>query len=420
MTDKENITTAENTDIGNIRLTDRLSRFLLFRVLEKITVGCLTFSEGEEKHTFGNINSELQAHIRVYDYRTYASIAYKGSIGAGESYFKGMWDSENLTNVIRIFAVNMKVLDKMDDYLAIFTKPFYRLGAKSRKNTVNTAKQNIMMHYDLGNDMYETFLDESMMYSSGFYASPNHSLAEAQTEKLEKICQALGLQSEDHVVEIGSGWGGFAIHAAKNYGCRVTTTTISDAQFEYASKRIKAMGLEDRITILNKDYRLLEGHYDKLVSIEMIEAVGLEFYHQYFNKCSSLLKPNGKMLIQAITIADQRFERYRRSTDFIQKYIFPGGELPSLEYITRKVCSSSNMVIRKIDDFGTHYAQTLRDWRHRFLANKPKLIAKAFDDQFIRLWEFYLCYCEAAFMERTTSVVHVVMDKYQFTENPVS
>jgi cyclopropane-fatty-acyl-phospholipid synthase len=254
------------------------------------------------------------------------------------------------------------------------------------------------------------------MYSSAIYSDEDATLDQAQTLKLKTICDKLNLTADDHLIEIGTGWGGLAIYAATHYGCKVTTTTISDAQFEYAQARVDSLALNEKVTLLKKDYRLLEGQYDKLVSIEMIEAVGHKFMGEFFNKCNSLLKPNGKLLIQAITIADQRYDDYRKNTDFIQKYIFPGGCLPSVAVIREHIATSTDMMIDNISDIGLHYARTLNDWRVNFDKNWADISQFGFDEQFKRLWHYYFAYCEGAFIERVISTHHIVARKPEYKD----
>ncbi|MEP2617567.1 MAG: cyclopropane-fatty-acyl-phospholipid synthase family protein, partial [Marinomonas sp.] len=290
-----------------------------------------------------------------------------------------------------------------------------RIGAKivhrMNANTKKGSKDNISAHYDLGNDFFFLFLDPTMMYSSAIYPQQEASLEEAAVHKLDRICQKLQLTEADHLLEIGTGWGGMAIHAAKHYGCKVTTTTISKEQYEFAKERVEAEGLQDKITLLLKDYRDLEGQYDKLVSIEMIEAVGHEYYDSYFSKCSELLKPHGVMVIQAITIADQRYDYARRSVDFIQRYIFPGGCLPSNQVIAHKIASKTDMQIVGLEDITEHYAKTLADWRTRFHEARHHVLDMGFDDVFCRMWDFYLAYCEGGFKERAISTGQFVFAK---------
>ena len=279
------------------------------------------------------------------------------------------------------------------------------------KNTTAGSKRNILAHYDLGNELYTRFLDKEMMYSSAIYPTNTATLAEAQQHKLQTICEKLELTEHDHLLEIGTGWGGLAIYAAQNYGCHVTTTTISDAQHQYAYDRIKALGLTNKINLLKKDYRELTGTYDKVVSIEMIEAVGFQFLPSFFKQCNSRLKSGGKLLLQSITIADQRFSHYKNNVDFIQRYIFPGGFLPSITELNKHLTKHTDLVTEHIEDIGLDYARTLADWRSNFLAAWPELVQLGYDDQFKRLWLYYLGYCEGAFLERSTSTIQLVARK---------
>ncbi len=380
---------------------------LLFNMLEKLEYGQLTIQEKGKIRTFGN-DSSLRAHVTINDSRAYRKIVFGGSIGAGEAYIDKLWDVDNLTALVRIMVLNMSLLDRMERGLAWLNRPVDLIKHLLNSNNKKGAKRNILAHYDLGNDMYSAFLDPTMMYSSAIYPSKESNLVDAQRNKLDVICKKLGLKPTDTVVEIGSGWGGFAIHAAQNYGCHVTTTTISDAQYAEANKRIAALGLTNKITLMQKDYRELTGKFDKLVSIEMIEAVGHKYIPEFFKQCEHLLKPDGKMLIQAITIADQKYVQYARSVDFIQRYIFPGGCVPSNARMLQVISENTDMVVRQIDDFGFDYARTIKDWRNRFNNSYEYLLEKGYDETFKRLWEFYLCYCEGGFLERSISVVHVV------------
>ena len=331
-----------------------------------------------------------------------------GSIGGGEAYVDQLWKVDDLTALVRIMVLNMSLLDRMERGLAWLLRPLDLLRHALNSNSKTRSKRNILAHYDLGNDMYEAFLDPTMMYSSAIYPRAESSLEEASAFKLATICKKIDLQPTDHVIEIGTGWGGFAIYAARNYGCHVTTTTISEAQYEEAHRRVVQAGLSDKITLLRSDYRDLSGVYDKLVSIEMIEAVGHRFLPAFFKKCGELLKPDGKMLLQAITITDQKYKQYAGTVDFIQRYIFPGGCLPSNTRMLQLISEKTDMVVRQIDDFGFDYARTLKDWRNRFNDSFGSLRNKGYDETFKRLWEYYLCYCEGGFLERSISVVHVV------------
>lgn len=385
----------------------KLARRVIFTILGKLHFGQIVLYEGDESFIFGS-DSSLQARVTVHSPRFYPKVLFSGSIGAGEAYIDQLWDVDDLTKLVRIMILNMELLDKIDSGFSWLLLPFKKLAHSLRSNTRKGAKENIIAHYDLGNELYRSFLDPSMMYSSAIFPEKSSDLDEAAAHKLDVICKKLNLKESDQVIEIGTGWGGFAIHAAKNYGCHVTTTTISDAQYEEARKRIQAAGLSDKITLIQQDYRDLTGKYDKLVSIEMIEAVGARYLSDFFQKCGQLVRKNGVMLIQAITIRDQKFNQYARSVDFIQRHIFPGGCLPSNRKMIDFICDRTDMVVRSIEDYGSHYARTLREWRKRFITNFHTLHEHGFDERFRRLWEFYLCYCEGGFLEKSISVVQLV------------
>jgi len=391
---------------------DRLARRIVRARLESLREGQIVISENGQHEAFGKLTAEmpLTAQITIKDPRFYSEIAFGGVIGSGEAFIHDYWSCDELTALVRILVRNRDMLSNMDSGAALITRPLQKLFHWLNRNTRSGSRQNIAAHYDLGNDFYQLWLDETMMYSSGIYERADMTLVEASTAKLDRICRRLKLTADDHVVEIGTGWGGFAIHAAKNYGCRVTTTTISEEQHAYARDAIAAAGLEDLITLLLNDYRDLEGQYDKLVSIEMIEAVGWQFHDTFFKKCSSLLKPDGQMLLQAITIADQHYERYKKSVDFIRRYIFPGGCLTSVTDMSATLIDVSDMRIAQLEDFGPHYATTLRDWRDGFEDNLHAVRKLGYSEEFIRMWMFYLCYCEGAFLERAIGVVqmHVI------------
>lgn len=392
---------------------DKRCRAIVHRVFEKITDGQLEIIEGS-KHLFfpeNNSDTNLQGKINIHDMSLYRDFVKGGSIGVAEAFIDGKWSSPNLTNVIRIFAKAQQQTDSLEASQSWSNKIKNALSHWQNRNTQSGSKRNILAHYDLGNELYTRFLDPKMMYSSAIYPTQTASLEEAQSYKLHTICERLSLTSADHLLEIGTGWGGLAIYAAQHYGCKVTTTTISDAQHEYAQTRIKELGLNEQITLLKKDYRDLTGSFDKVVSVEMIEAVGYEFLPSFFKQCNDRLKPGGKLLIQSITIADQRFEYYKNNVDFIQKYIFPGGFLPSVNVLSDHITKHSNMVVERLDDIGLDYAKTLNDWRQNFLASWSELTTLGYDETFKRLWLFYLAYCEGAFLERSTSTVHIVARK---------
>ncbi len=388
---------------------DRFARRLVLSRLRKLEIGHIVVSDSEEQVSFGAATADFPTTvaIRVLDPGFYADIAFGGSIGAGEAYINGRWACDDLSEMLRIMIRNREVLEQVDSGLSMLGKPLQKLFHALRKNTRKGSRKNIAAHYDLGNDFYRIWLDQSMMYSCAWFDTPGTSLEQAATAKLDRICRKLQLTATDSVLEIGTGWGGFAIHAASNYGCHVTTTTISEQQYEYAKKAISDAGLQDKITLLFKDYRDLEGCYDKLVSIEMIEAVGHEFHDTYFKKCRDLLKHDGQMLLQAITIADQRYEQYKTGVDFIKRYIFPGGCLTSVTDMTRTMTKHTDMRVVHLEDIGPHYATTLRHWHDRFFARIDEVRKLGYSAPFIRMWQFYLCYCESAFIERAIGNVQM-------------
>jgi cyclopropane-fatty-acyl-phospholipid synthase len=381
--------------------------------LQQLQYGHLRLIEGDEVYFFGKATAEtpVTASIQVHDARFYGEIAFGGSIGAGEAYMLGYWSSDNLTDVVRLMCLNQGVMDQLEGGYQWLTKPIMRILHWLNSNTTEGSRKNIAAHYDLGNSLFELFLDPSMMYSSAIFNDQTPSLQAASELKLKTICDKLDLQPGDHVLEIGTGWGGFAIYAARHYGCKVTTTTISQQQYQLAKQRVEAAGLRDHVTLLLEDYRHLQGQYDKLVSIEMIEAVGYQFYDTYFAKVSALLKPTGLALIQAITIADQRYESAKKSVDFIQRYIFPGSCIPSNTAMLNSITRVSDMRLYDLEDIGPHYATTLRMWRENFFANISQVRQLGYSEEFINMWEFYLCYCEGGFAERALGDVHLLLAK---------
>jgi cyclopropane-fatty-acyl-phospholipid synthase len=399
---------ATESSMTQASLSDSLARKILLRALAHLAEGHLTIVDGNQTSEFGNVNSNVHATMQVKHVNFYRQVVFGGSIGAGEAYIQGHWSSPDLTKVVQIFAKNLALLDNIERYFSWLSNGINRIKHVFNRNSEQGSKRNILAHYDLGNDMYKEFLDPEMMYSSALYPSDDSNLNEAQLHKLQTICERLDLSPGQTLLEVGTGWGALAIYAAKHYGVNVTTTTISDAQYEFAVERVKQLGLEDKITLLKQDYRLLTGEYDRIVSIEMIEAVGHEYLGGFFEKLQHLLKPEGRMLIQAITIADQRYDSYRKSVDFIQRYIFPGGCLPSVSEMTRHIAKKTDMVTWSIDDMGRDYARTLKHWHENFDAAYDKIKALNYGDDFIRMWKFYLSYCEGGFLERTTSTVHLV------------
>ena len=386
---------------------------LLFKVFNKLTLGSLQL-ELADGHTlyFGNGN-EVKAHIRVSSDAFFTKSVLYGDIGFAESYLDGDWHTENIYNIIHWFIINLdrnpaltgKGIKKYALNLFRIANSIYH---SARENTITGSKKNIAAHYDLGNDFYKLFLDKSMTYSSAIFNAPNQSLEDAQTEKYDRLCREIRLKADDHVLEIGSGWGGFAVHAAKKYGCRITTATISEEQFKYASELFKREGLTDLIDIHLQDYRLLEGRYDKIVSIEMLEAVGHRYLPVYFKKVDELLKPNGSIALQVITSQDKRYEEFRDDVDFIMKHIFPGSQTPSITAIQQAINKVSDLNLHDAKDIGLDYARTLRIWFDAFNQKLDEVRKLGMNDTFIRKWNYYLQYCEAAFRLRHVTVMQLV------------
>ena len=405
-------TTSADTPAKFIAI-DSIAKKILFKTFSKFTSGRMIVEDAGEVHSFGEDSStaEVTGHMFIHHSAAYREIAFGGSIGGGESYMYGHWSSSNLVDVIRVIAANVHAFNAMDKSRPITGRLFSKMLHLLNANTFKGSKKNIAAHYDLGNDFFELFLDPSMMYSSAMFSTDAQTLEQASFNKLDTICKKLNLTPEDHLVEIGTGWGGMAIHAAKHYGCQVTTTTISQQQYNYAKQAVEAAGLSDKVTLLLKDYRELDGKFTKLVSIEMIEAVGHRYYKKYFEKCSNLLAEGGQMLIQAITIADQRYQQAKHSVDFIQRYIFPGGCLPSNQVIADCTAKFTDMMIIDMEDIGIDYSKTLAEWRKRFNQQIDRVKQMGFNDIFVRMWEFYLCYCEGGFAERAISTNQIVFAK---------
>ncbi|CAD9194715.1 class I SAM-dependent methyltransferase [Acinetobacter bohemicus] len=381
---------------------------LVLRSLLKLRHGQIIFQGGWNGFVGDSI--ELSAVVRVHNKKLMELIFKNGVLGAAEGYIRGYWSTDHLVELIQILARNRDVLDKLNQNIIsqasqIFLKAWY----KTRKNSIDGSRKNIADHYDLSNDFFKLFLDPSLMYSSAVFKEPSMSLEQASNYKKELICQKLQLKPMDHLVEIGSGWGGFAIYAAQHYGCKVTTITISQAQYDEAVARVEAAGLAHRVDVQLKDYRLLEGKFDKLVSIEMIEAVGEPYLPTYFQQCRNLLKPNGLALIQAITIEDARYKKALNTVDYIKRYIFPGSFIPCISVLTQ-TASEQKLRLKHLEDIGQSYAQTLHLWRKNFLAAREQVLALGFDENFIRMWDFYLCYCEGGFKEGVISDVHMLFE----------
>ncbi|ATV42646.1 SAM-dependent methyltransferase [Pectobacterium brasiliense] len=388
------------------------ARKVVFLLLSRIEGGGLRLHEPEGNETlFGDRHAVLQGDITIHNHRAYRRILLGGSIAAGESYIDGDWSSSNLTLVLQLLAQNQALVDTLETRFGWLTGPFHRVIHWCRRNRPQQAQKNIAAHYDLGNHFYRSFLDSEMLYSSAWYQQPEMTLEDAQRAKLRRLCEQLALCETDHLLEIGTGWGGLAELAAREYGCHVTTTTLSQQQYDYAVERIQHAGLSHKVTVLLQDYRALTGQYDKLVSVEMIEAVGKAYLPTFFKRCQQLLRPQGRMVLQAITIADQRYSHYSRNVDFIQRYIFPGGFLPSITAMTTTMTRHTDFITRDLFDIGQDYARTLSEWRQRFYQQWHMLNAQGFDETFQRLWVFYLCYCEAGFRTRTISTVQLTAER---------
>lgn len=401
---------------------DGMAARALRRRLAGLVHGTLVLCDGASVEQYGKRTERcpLSVTLRVHDPRFYSEIAFGGSIGAGEAYMQGYWSADDLTALMRILLQNRDVLDGMERGLARLVAPLQKAMHWASRNTRGGSRRNIEMHYDLGNEFFQLFLDPTMMYSSAIFERADMTLEQASIAKLERICRKINLKPSDTVIEIGSGWGGFAIHAARHYGCHVTTTTISRQQYELARSRITAAGLTGQIELLLADYRDLTGQYDKLVSIEMIEAVGHQYYETYFRKCNDLLKPDGMMMLQAITIADQQYEAAKRSVDFIQRYIFPGSCIPSVTALCNAVARVTDLRAYHLEDIGPHYATTLRLWRKNCEDNVESIRKLGYPETFVRMWEFYLRYCEAGFTERVIGDVQMLLVKPQSRPDPIT
>jgi cyclopropane-fatty-acyl-phospholipid synthase len=385
---------------------------------DRVIWGELTVIDGEERFEFGS-DGVVRATVTVHDPAVYRTILLGGSLGAGEAFMKGHWTCDDLPALIRILVHNLEALDALEGgALRVGRLARSILARATRRNTRDGSRRNIRQHYDLSNEFFALFLDASMTYSSAVFDSESATLEEAQQTKLDRVCRKLELRPSDHLLEIGTGWGALAIHAATKYGCRVTTTTVSVEQHRLATERVRAAGQSDRVQVLLQDYRDIEGVYDKLVSIEMIEAVGHEFLDDYFRACSRCLAPEGVMLLQAITIADQHHEAHRTSLDFIKEYIFPGSSIPSVTAVLDSTTRATDLRLFHLEDITPHYARTLRVWRKRFLENLDAVRRLRFDESFLRMWEYYLAYCEGAFEERYLGSVQMLLTKPSARPSP--
>jgi cyclopropane-fatty-acyl-phospholipid synthase len=391
-----------------VSTADRVARGVLFGLLRRLRHGRLQVTDADGHHRFGAVDAPLSASLTVARPGLYRRMVTGGNLAAGEAWMDGDWDSEDLGDVCRIFILNDQILNGAVPGLLRLVRPATWLLHALRRNTRSGSRRNIAAHYDLGNDFYRLFLDEDMMYSSAIFPHADSSLEEAAQHKNERICRKLDLQMGMRVLEIGTGWGGFALHAAREHGCHVTTTTVSQQQFELASQRVSEAGLEHLVDVRLEDYRDLEGGFDRIVSIEMIEAVGHQYLPTYFQRCAELLRPEGRLLIQGITVPEWAWERHKRSVDFMKRYIFPGCSLVSVGAVSQSM-AGTDLRWENLEDIGPHYARTIRHWRERFLRNLPQVRRQGFDERFVRMWDFYLASCEAAFEERYTSVVQIML-----------
>ena len=395
-------------------MIERAARAALHGALRRVHAGRLALQEAwsGERFAFGPPDAALRAEITVRSPRFYPLVVRRRSVGLGEAYADGLWGVDDIVSAFRIGARSLRRADAARRRLTPFVRPAQRIARLPLLNTRRGAQRNIAAHYDLGNELFELFLDrEAMMYSCAYFEREDATLEQAQEAKLERICRGLELRPDDHLLEIGTGWGGLAVHAASRYGCRVTTTTISREQREYAQARVRAAGLERQVTVLGADYRDLEGRYDKLVSIEMIEAVGWEYFDVFFRRCSELLAPHGLFFLQAIGVDDRAYEAEKATRSFASELIFPGGCLPSLEVIQRCVARNTDMRTVWLEDISPSYALTLRHWRERFLDAEPDLERRGYDGRFRRLWEMYFALSEAGFREARIMDLQILLAK---------
>jgi len=392
-------------------LGTNLAKKIFLKSLARLRVGYLELVCPENTYCFGQLQDPLHAVVAVHDERFFLRALLAGDVGVGEAYMDGGWSTPDLVAVVRLAVRNLDQLDNSNRLFTALRRMADFVEHRRNRNTESGSRRNIAYHYDLGNDFYHLFLDRSMAYSCAYYESAEDTLEQAQVRKFDRICRKLQLGSLDHVLEIGTGWGGFAAYAAETYGCRVTTTTISRQQHDYARGMFSQSRAGERIQLLFEDYRNLRGQFDKIVSIEMFEAVGYEHYDDYFGTCDRLLKPDGSMLLQTITIMESKFQQYRKQSDWIKKHIFRGAELASVTEIQRSLAKTTRMQLFHLEDIGKHYALTLNEWRRRFLGHLAEVRQRGFDERFVRMWDYYLAYCEGAFRERYISDVQLVLGK---------
>ncbi|MDG2307797.1 MAG: cyclopropane-fatty-acyl-phospholipid synthase [Candidatus Binatia bacterium] len=400
-------------------IPSKWARSLVLRQLRELQQGCLTIEDSQGTHEFRGAGLAPNASVRVYDDAFYRALGLHGSLGAAESYMRGEWHSPDLTALIRLMLVNRDAWKDIEPAGTGLRAPLNRFLHFLRRNTLVGARRNIVAHYDLGTEFFELFLDPTLSYSCGIFEQPEATLEEASVSKIDRACRKLGLRPDHQLLEIGTGWGALAVHAAREYGCRVVTTTLSHEQHERACRRVQEQGLADRVQVLCRDYRSLEGTFDRVVSIEMLEAVGAEYYDAFFEQVDSLLTPDGMALLQVITIQDQAFDRAKETVDFIKRYIFPGSCIPSVSALLQSATRASSMKLVHLEDLTPHYAETLRRWRSSFLDNLDDVRQLGFSEEFIRMWEFYLCYCEGGFEERYIGDVQLMMARPENRSIPI-
>lgn len=405
-------------------LIDNWARRIVVRALDRLEGGTILLEDEERTVGIGR-GDDLVGSVRVHHPDFYRRLLFGGGLGAAESYIDGGWSTSDLSTVLRIFARDESLSSRLDDGWAAWRSFRERAFHRLRKNTVSGSAGNIHAHYDLGNTFFSLFLDETMNYSAGVFEHREASMRDASVAKMDRACRKLDLRPNDHLLEIGTGWGALAVHAASHYGCRVTTTTISSEQFARAAARVREAGLSSKVTVLRADYRQLEGTFDKAVSIEMIEAVGDDYLDRFFERCCRLLRPEGLMLLQAIVTPEHRHRASLESVDFIRRYIFPGSSLVSVGRMATAIGRTGDFRILDVEDIGPHYAETLRRWRDGFLASLDDIRALGFDDRFIRMWEYYLSYSEAGFEERIVGDVQMLLARPanrrpMLVEQPVS
>ena len=405
------------SNYGFVNTPARLLRTIIHKKLDSLDEGCIELIDEHGHHEINAGISKLHARITIHSDRFYRMLALGGALGAGESYIDGDWDTPDLVTLFRILLRNRSVLDNFESGFSLIQKGIEGIKHLGRRNTVLGSRKNIAAHYDLSNEMFELWLDKSLMYSCAFYEKPDDDLDRASINKMERICKKLQLKPTDSVMEIGTGWGGLAIYMAQNYGCKVTTTTVSRQQYDYVKAKLDMLKLSSKVTVLKSDYRKLSGTFDKLVSVEMIEAVGADYLNEYIKTCSRLLKPEGLFLLQAITIQDQLYDAALKEIDYIKRFIFPGSFIPSIFSILEASKTSSDLKLLSMEDIGLHYAKTLAHWRERFKENKKEIEALGFDKHFYRMWDYYFCYCIGGFLERSIGNAQMIFAKPAYSQD---